>query len=242
MGLFISIEGGDGTGKSTQVKLLCDRLTKQGQQVLSVREPGGTELGAYLRDYLKSTSKPLTPEAELFLFVAARSEVVRRVIRPALAAGNIVVADRYADSTTAYQGYGRRLPTRHVTSANQLATDGLGPDLTLLLDAPPEVTLARARVQTSLEDKRDEDQRVMDGLSRAKESGQQRFEIASASFHRRVREGYLKLAAKEPQRWAILDASLPEDALAELVWQRMEDLLSTRDVAPQSGEGRFPGL
>ncbi len=242
MGLFISVEGGEGTGKSTQVKLLCERLTAVGHKVVSVREPGGTELGNYLRDYLKSTSKPLTPEAELFLFVASRSEVVRRVIRPALEAGGIVVADRYADSTAAYQGYGRRLPARQVTSANQLATDGLWPDLTLLLDAPPDVTLARARVQTSLEDKRDDRQRMADELSRGKESGQQRFEIAGASFHRRVREGYLKLAAKEPQRWAVLDASLPVDALAGLVWQKVADLLSVRSVAPESGARRFPGV
>ena len=232
MGLFISIEGGDGSGKSTQVKLLYERLTAEGHQVVSVREPGGTGLGNYLRDYLKSTSKPLTPEAELFLFVASRSELVRRVIRPALEAGNIVVADRYADSTAAYQGYGRRLPARHVTSANQLATDGLWPDLTLLLDAPPELGLDRAGV-TPL-DRRN--------TGRPNERGRRRFEEAGASFHRRVREGYLKLAAKEPQRWDVLDASLPVDALAELAWQKVADLLSVRSVAPESGARRLPGV
>ena len=241
MGLFISFEGGEGTGKSSQAKLLGDRLASQGYQVIGVREPGGTELGDYLREYLKATSKPLTVEAELFLFVAARSEMVRKVLRPALEMGKVVVADRYADSTTVYQGYGRRLPMRYVRNTNELATGGLWPQLTVLLDAPLEVTLARARAQTSLHDPLGGDQRSVPGQERAAESGLQRFEGAGEAFHRRIREGYLKLAKQEPERWLALDASQLVAVLAELVWQRVARLLAEQ-AATRLGTGRLPGL
>ena len=241
MGLFVTIEGGEGTGKSTQVGLLCDRLSAQGHRVVQVHEPGGTELGMYLRDYLKATNKPLTSEAELFLFVAARSELVRRVIRPALEAGDVVVSDRYADSTTVYQGYGRRIPMRHVQSANRLATAGLWPAVTVVLDAPPEVSLTRARIQTPLEDERDERQRELDGQQRAQESGKQRFEEAGAAFHRRVRDGFLKLAAQEPERFLVLDATQGEEVLAEQVWQRVAAALGSSSTTGMD-TGRLPGL
>ena len=241
MGLFISFEGGEGTGKSTQAKLLQERLIARGNQVVDVREPGGTELGTLLRGYLKATDKPLTPEAELFLFVAARSELVRRVIRPALEAGKVVVADRYADSTTAYQGYGRRVPMRFVNGANELATARLWPDVTVLLDVPPEVALARARVQTSLDDQRGDAQRLAAGQDRALESELQRFEAAGDAFHRRVRQGYLRLAKQGPGRWFVLDASLQVEALAEMVWQRVSGPLEEQAVAG-SAPGRLPGL
>ena len=188
MSLFISFEGGEGSGKTTQAELLRDRLAAEGRRTLAVREPGGTELGDYLRTWLKATGKPITPEAELFLFTAARSEVVRGVIRPALKSGAIVIADRYADSTTAYQGYGRRLPLRAVRSANELATDGLWPHLTVLLDAPPKTTLHRVRLQSSLFD----DQTRPETKARTDEGISRRFEQEEEAFHRRVREGYLK--------------------------------------------------
>ena len=223
MSLFISFEGGEGSGKSTQAELLREMLVAAGHRVLAVQEPGGTELGSYLRSWLKATKKPLTPEAELFLFVAARSELVRRVIRPALESGATVIADRYADSTTVYQGYGRRLPLRSVNSANALATDGLWPHLTVLLDAPPEVTFHRAQLRPSVDDQGGP------GLAEAPpESEQRRFEEASPRFHRRVHQGYLKLAARQPRRWAVVDASQPPEAVAALVWERVERLLSAR--------------
>ncbi len=221
MSLFISFEGCDGTGKSTQAALLRDRLGAEGHRALLVREPGGTPLGNYLRTWLKTGNKPLTPQAELFLFVAARSEVVRRVIRPALAKGTVVIADRYADSTIAYQGYGRRLSKRHVRSANKLSTGGLWPAVTVLLDAPVETALARARVQGSFDI-----HGQMDRTGRAQESGQRRFEEAGAALHQRVRDGYLWLAAQEPQRWLVLDASVSPEALAAGIWERVGPLLA----------------
>jgi dTMP kinase len=226
--LFISFEGGEGSGKSTQARRLHDRLAAQGHGVTLVREPGGTELGEYLRRWLKTRNRPLTHQAELFLFVAARSEVVRRVIRPALAAGKVVITDRYADSTTAYQGYGRCLSKRVVRSANKMATGGLWPSLTVLLDAPPELALARAQVQASFDVSGQ-----IDRAGRAQESGQRRFEDASAAFHQRVRAGFLALAAQEPRRWLVLDASQPEQTLAGRIWKRVAPLVA--DSSPPAG-------
>ena len=231
MGLFISFEGGEGTGKSTQVQLLSERLKGHGYNVVVVHEPGGTELGDVLRGYLKAVNRTLTPEAELFLFVAARSELVRRMLRPALAEDQVVLADRYADSTIAYQGYGRRLPLRAVRSANELATDGLWPDLTVLLDLPPEQGLDRARL-TPL------DQRH---LGRPDEREERRFEEAGIAFHRRVRAGYLKLAARAPKRWVVVEASGGVEVVAEQVWQRVEQALGMRSVVREA-RGRLPGL
>jgi dTMP kinase len=142
--LFITFEGGEGTGKTTHVGMLVDRLRAGGHSAVALREPGGTPLGDYLRVWLKAEDRPMTPEAELLLFAAARAELVRTVVRPALEAGTHVVLDRYADSTTVYQGYGRGLPMAQVRAANKLAMDGLSPDLTLLLEGELEQTLGRA--------------------------------------------------------------------------------------------------
>lgn len=241
MSLFISFEGGEGSGKSTQAGILCDRLTGQGYRVVRVREPGTTDLGNHLRSYLKSTNSPLTPEAEVFLFAAARSELVRRVALPALELGKVIVADRYADSTTAYQGYGRRVPLRNIRSANDLATAGRWPDITFLLDVPVDVGLNRARVQTSLDDDRDDSQRDRDGSKRAEESDEQRFESAGMAFHKRVRDGYLKLAAREPERWVVLDAGMTEDVLAQQVWDRVSRDLEANATGLE-GMTRLPGF
>ncbi len=227
MGLFISFEGCEGSGKTTQAGLLHDRMATEGLKVLLVHEPGGTELGTNLRTWLTATNKPMTPEAELFLFTAARSELVRRVVRPALDSGMTVIADRYADSTTAYQGYGRRLPLRHVNGANELATDGLWPHLTVLLDAPTELLLRRARVQTSFDE-----QGRFDPTARAQGSELRRFEEASLEFHRRVRDGYLKLATKDPQRWLVVDAAEPTESIAARIWERTSELLAEHSPAP----------
>jgi dTMP kinase len=241
MSLFISFEGGEGSGKSTQAGILCDRLTGQGYRVVRVQEPGTTDLGNHLRSYLKSTSSPLTAEAEVFLFAAARSELVRRVVLPALEQGKVVVADRYADSTTAYQGYGRRVPLRSIKSANDLATAGRWPDVTFLLDVPVDVGLIRARVQTSLDDDRDDGQRDRDGSKRAEESDEQRFESAGVAFHKRVRDGYLKLAAREPERWVVFDAGMTEEVLAQQVWDRVNRDLEVSTTG-REGAVRLPGF
>jgi dTMP kinase len=241
MSLFISFEGGEGSGKSTQAGILCDSLTGQGYRVVRVQEPGTTDLGNHLRSYLKSTNSPLTPEAEVFLFAAARSELVRRVALPALELGKVIVADRYADSTTAYQGYGRRVPLRNIRSANDLATAGRWPDITFLLDVPVDVGLNRARVQTSLDDDRDDSQRDRDGSKRAEESDEQRFESAGMAFHKRVRDGYLKLAAREPERWVVLDAGMTEDVLAQQVWDRVSRDLEANATGLE-GMTRLPGF
>jgi dTMP kinase len=207
MGLLVTFEGGEGVGKTTQTQLLIQHLTAAGHPVIGLREPGGTPLGDYLREWLKASDQPLTPEAELFLFTAARAELVRTQVRPALDAGKVVVLDRYADSTTAYQGYGRRLPLALVRSANALATGGLQPDLVVLLDAPPRTALERT-------------------LARAGEEGDRRFEDTDLAFHRRVRAGFKRLARRGATRWLVVDATASAEAVAETVWARVSTLLA----------------
>ncbi len=217
MGLFITFEGGEGTGKTTQAAMLVARLQREGHDALGLREPGGTPLGDYLREWLKRTDEPLTPEAELFLFVAGRAQLTRTVITPALAQGKTVVCDRYADSTTVYQGDGRRLPRPLVRVANRAATGGLTPDLTVLLDAPAGATLKRA-------------------AARASGGTLDRFEAADAAFHRRVRAGFRRLARREPERWLVLDALAPAEATAAVVWERVARMLTgARAGAPEPG-------
>ena len=206
MALFITFEGGEGTGKTTQVQMLAERLQQIGQAVLALREPGGTPLGDYLRVWLKSENQPLTPEAELLLFAAARAELVRTVIEPALASGTHVVLDRYADSTTVYQGYGRGLPMAQVRAANAVASAGLTPDVTFLLDAPLDVTLSRA-------------------LGREDDGGR-RFEDEALAFHRRVKAGFRRLAKRNPERWTTVKAAENRDVVHETIWKRVQGLLT----------------
>ena len=206
MGLFITFEGGEGVGKTTHVGLLVDRLKANGHAAAALREPGGTPLGDYLRDWLKSTDRPLTYEAELLLFTAARAELVRTVIKPTLDQGATVVLDRYADSTTAYQGYGRRLPMAQVRAANQLATGGLTPDLTILLEGSLEETLRRADEREDLRDRRFEDEEM--------------------AFHRRVRSGFRRLARRNPARWEVVDTSRSVEEAHEQIWGRVQGLLA----------------
>lgn len=207
MTLFITFEGGEGTGKTTQVELLVDRLRQTGQKVLALREPGGTPLGDYLRTWLKAGDRPLTPETELLLFASARSELVRTVIKPALASGTHVVLDRYADSTTVYQGYGRGLPMVQVRAANYLASAGLMPDITFLLDAPLKLALSRAK-------------------NRAENEGQ-RFEDETLAFHRRIKAGFRRLARRSPDRWATINAAEKVDLMHETIWGRVQVMLTT---------------
>jgi dTMP kinase len=202
LSLFITFEGGEGCGKSTQSRLLLKKLEQQSIPVVLTHEPGGTSLGNELRKVLKRKGGSfIPPQAELFLFAASRAQLVAEVIRPALQEGKVVICDRFTYSTIVYQGYGRRLDLSIVERLNNIATQNLKPDLAILLDISPEQGLARKR---SLKD---------------------RFELEDLSFHRRVREGYLKIAAAEPDRWLVIDASLPKGKIAGIIWDRVSQLL-----------------
>jgi dTMP kinase len=204
LGLFITFEGGEGCGKSTQSKLLLKKLEQQNIPVILTHEPGGTVLGNEVRKVLKRKGgSSISPQAELFLFSASRAQLVAEVIRPALEEGKVVLCDRFTHSTLVYQGYGRGLDLTVVERVNNIATQNLKPDLDILLDISPEQGLTRKR---SLKD---------------------RFELEDLSFHRRVREGYLKMAAAEPDRWLVIDASLPKRKIAEIIWDRVSRLLAS---------------
>lgn len=203
-GIFITFEGGEGSGKSRQSRVLARRLRRRGTAVVLTHEPGGEPLAARLRRLLKGDT-PLTSEAELLLFAASRAQLTTRVIRPALEAGQVVVCDRYADSTLAYQGYGRGLDMKSIRAANRMATGGLTPHLTVLLDVPAEVGLAR------------------------KHADNDRFIREPLPFHHRVRQGYLELARSEPRRWLVVDATLPEKEVAGAIWRRVAPLLRKID-------------
>ena len=204
MALFITFEGGEGSGKTLQARALYRRLTRLAVPVLLVHEPGGTSLGRRIRRWLKwAKDTDISPLTELLMFNASRTQLVNEVIRPNLESGKVIICDRYTDSTTAYQGYGRGLDLAMVKAVNNAATSGLKPDLTVLLDAPVETCFARKEA-----DKRD------------------RFEQEAIAFHCKVRDGYLKLAADEPQRWLVVDASQSKTKIAEIIWQRVSQLLS----------------
>ena len=218
MALFISFEGGEGSGKTTQAERLSNALTRVGVSILEVHEPGHTELGDHIRQLIKGRpwgGVTVSPTAELFLFAASRAELVSKALTerardPRL----VIIADRYADSTTAYQGYGRRLPLDLVESVNRLATGGLMPHKTFLLDCPPKRGLERVEVQTRLFD--------MNLAGRADQDGARRFEDEPLNFHERVRRGYLKLAKQEPDRWEIIDALADPDEVFQSIWNSLE--------------------
>jgi dTMP kinase len=202
LGLFITFEGGEGCGKSTQSRLLLKKLEQQNVPVVLTHEPGGTTLGNELRKTLKrKRDSSISPQAELFLLAASRAQLVAELIRPALEEGKIVICDRFTHSTMVYQGYGRGLDFTAIKMVNNMATGYLNPDLIIFLDISPEQGLAR------------------------KQSLKDRFELEDLSFHRRVREGYLKMAAAEPDRWLVIDASLPKGKIAEIIWDRVSQLL-----------------
>lgn len=207
-GLFITLEGGEGSGKSTQVKLLRDRLKRRNLPVTMVREPGGTPLGDRLRRLLKFSDEPLTPEAELLLFNASRAQLVKDVIRPALEMGHVVLCDRFADSTIAYQGYGRGIPLDTVEEVNKFATGGLIPDMTIFLALSPEEGMNRRSGARDRFEREFEQREVID-------------------FHNRVRQGYLEMSRNEPERWAVIDASLSSRQVSKLIWERVEPLVKS---------------
>lgn len=195
--MFISFEGIEGSGKSTAQRLLAEHLQGLGYDPLLTREPGGCALGRSLRPILlDARTRGLSSRAELYLFLADRAQHVAEVIRPALEAGQTVLCDRYADSTLAYQGYGRGLDPEHLRRINDMATGGLMPDLTLLLDLPVHCGLERAGLRN-----REEGTVLSEG----------RFDAESLEFHERVRQGYRSLAAEEPERFAIIDAAQPPE-------------------------------
>ena len=204
MGTFIVFEGGEGSGKSTQARCLYRRLRRQGHPGLLTHEPGGTVFGERVRCILKRGIY-VTPRSWLFLFSAARTQLLEEVVHPALARGEAVVCDRYVPSTIAYQGYGHGLSLEMVSMVTEAATQGLRPDVVVLLDAPSDI-----------------------GLKRRAGRGRDRFEAEALEFHRRVREGYLKQAKDEPERWLVVDATLPKERVAEVIWQRVEPLLRAR--------------
>ena len=203
-GLLITLEGGEGSGKSAQAEALAERIEAQGRAVVRTREPGGTPLGERLRTTLLDLGageEPLAPMTEALLFIAARAELLASVIAPALERGEVVLCDRFADSTTVYQGFASGVDEEAITSLNAIATADIWPDLTVLLDLPVAQGLARAG--------RDPD----------------RFERETEAFHERVRRGYLALAEREPERWIVVDAAQPIAVVTEAIWQRLEPLL-----------------
>ena len=203
-GKFITFEGGEGCGKSTQVKRLEAFLRGEGYEVLLTREPGGTRLAELVRSLLKDEHEdPPCDRSELLLFLAARAQLVRNVIRPALERGVWVVSDRVSESTFAYQGYGRGLPLEFLKVANDFACEGLQSDLTILLDVPPEVACERMRRREA-----------------ATNTAADRIELAGDAFHARLREGFHSLAAANPERIAVVDASgSPDEVWSEVCSQ-----------------------
>lgn len=195
--MFITLEGPDGSGKTTQARLLAEWLRDQGYQVVLTREPGGTDIGDQIRGVLHDLrNTAMDPRTEILLYSASRAQHVAQLIRPALAAGKIVISDRYADSTLAYQGYGRGLDLETLQVITAFATVGLAPDLTLHLDIPPQA-----------------------GLERRQVGGNEwnRLDAEGLEFHQRVRAGFLELARREPERWVTIDATRPvEEVQAEI--------------------------
>ena len=224
MGIFVVFEGGEASGKTTQCEALRRRACSAGLAVTSVREPGGTSTAERVRQIIIHGDR-IEPLAELFLFSAARASLMASVVRPALERGETVISDRYAYSTLAYQGYGRRIDLETVRHFNAVATQGLAPELVILLDLPPECGLQRLSRPSV-------NQQLGLDLSPERErpaGPPDRIEQDSREFHRRVREGYLELARSDPERWLVLDASAPAAKLSDLVWDRVSEL-----IAPQA--------
>ena len=226
--LFVSFEGCEGSGKSTQAKILHERLWEDGIKAALVREPGTTPLGWYLRDYLKS-KQPLSKEAELLLFEAARAELVVTRIKPNLSDGFVVVADRFEASSIAYQGYGKHIDLDVIGRINAFATDGIEPDVTFFLDIDPAEGLRRAlgpQLALPLEPTESE------ALGRQDAQGQRRFEDEPLEFHKRVRSGFLSQASENPLRWIVINAAQPVEQISEEIWrlvtERRESLRHTQ--------------
>lgn len=220
-GLFITFEGLEGAGKSTQAQILVDHLKSEGYPVTLVREPGGTAIGEEIRNLLADPRfDELSPLAEVFLFAASRSQLVEQVVRPYLGEGTIVVCDRFADATLAYQGYGRGVHPTQIREVNDMCTWGVRPDLTFLLDIEPAKGLSRVRTR-----------------SVATLTQMDRFEQLDLAFYVRVREGYLEMASEEPLRFRVLEANgEPEALTARIISLTMKEV---RKRIPDPGRLTF---
>jgi dTMP kinase len=213
-GFFITFEGCEGCGKSTQTRLLCNRLQHNKIATVLTQEPGGTPLGNKVRSLLKvKRNIDISPLAELFLFNSCRSQLVADVINPALDSGKVVICDRFADSTLVYQGYGRGLDLKLITSVNAIATGGLEPDLTVLLDTDPEL-----------------------GLQRKRNSADDRFEAENIAFHRKIRDGYLNLAQKKPGRWLVVESGQTIAHISGIIWDRIAPIIHSRYPATRNSK------
>lgn len=203
MGIFITFEGVEGCGKTFQSHAIYKKLCRVGMPAVLTWEPGGTPLGNKIRRLLKGKSHDsISPISELFLFAASRFHLVQEVILPSLQQGMVVICDRFADSTMAYQGYGRGIDLETIESIREMVCGTLKPDLTILLDFPPTAGLAR------------------------KQSDKDRFELENIAFHKRVRAAYRKMAKSEPERWMVIDAGLSRIKISNLIWQRVTNLIS----------------
>jgi dTMP kinase len=209
-GFFISFEGPEGSGKSTQIRRLAEALAEQGHAVWTTREPGGTRAGETIRPILLGPKAgPLSPWSEALLFTAARAQLADEVIRPRLHRGELVLCDRYSDSTLAYQGYGRGIDLETLRRLQSDATGGLSPDLTLLLDLPVEA-----------------------GLARIPRNAKDRLDRETIAFHQRVYAGYREMAAREADRWRLVDASRDPDEVASRILELAVEALRTAGVRP----------
>lgn len=212
-GVFITLEGGEGSGKTTQTVRLCRSLTERGYTVLQTREPGGTLVAERLRSILlEKSAEPIAPETETLIILAARRQHVDQVIRPALARGTLVICDRFSDSTLAYQGYARGLNLKILRTMNDWATGGLTPHLTVLFDLPVAAGLTRRRSDAA---------------------SQNRLDLETKRFHTKVRAGFLALAKREPRRMRMIDARQSPDAIARQVEALVLDRLGSLRMKPR---------
>lgn len=203
-GTFITLEGGDGAGKSTQIALLREWLEASGRTVVETREPGGTDLGIELRDIILHRRGYMHPRAEALLYAADRAHHIATKVRPALERGDVVIQDRYLDSSVAYQGAGRVLDPGEVRGISLWAAEGLLPDVSVLLDLPAEVGRARMGERTQWD----------------------RLEAEQQDFHERVRTAFLEIAEREPERFLVVDATLPVDEIAQAIRVRVESVIA----------------
>ncbi|XLE15062.1 dTMP kinase [Deinococcus altitudinis] len=215
--MFVSFEGPEGAGKSTQIRLLAARLEREGIVHLLTREPGGTDIGGKLRELVLDTRSHMSAMTEFLIYSASRAQLVGEVMRPALERGEVLVCDRYVDSSYAYQGHGRGLDMAQLRAVSEAATGGLTPDLTILLDIDPGLGLGRA----------------------ARVGEPDRIEQAGLEFHARVREGFLSLAAVEPSRFVTLNGAEAQEPLSEAVWQAVSARWNASRSRDQAGNAHL---